>query len=169
MRKLDLKDWAALGELVATVAVVVSLIFVVISVDQNTDALQGVNDNALFERHDNFMRIFVEDASMAAILAKKRRGEEPLSDVEAVRWERYRLSLADIWVMAFLRHERGLLDDGHWEAWDLYFRDLFSNQAEAFTKSEWAKLRYGYDEHFWEHVDAALFGADSKDLQTSER
>ena len=72
MRKLDLKDWAALGELVATIAVIVSLVFVVISVNQNTNALQGLNDNAIFDQHIALMNHIVADPSMAEIYVKKR-------------------------------------------------------------------------------------------------
>ncbi len=156
MRKLDLKDWAALGELIGTIAVVVSLVFVIVSLKQNTDALQGVNDNVLFEQHGDMMNIVISDPSRAAILAKKRNDDQ-LTQVEAIRWERYQNNLLDIWVMAFVRHERGLLDDDHWQAWNVYFTDLFSNQAEQITRERWDELQYGFDPDFWRHVNEALF------------
>ena len=50
MRKLSLSEWAAIGELVGTFAVFVSLLFVVYSINQNTAAIQGSTENILFER-----------------------------------------------------------------------------------------------------------------------
>ena len=169
MRKLDLTEWAALGELVGTVAVVASLVFLVISINQNTAALQGTNDNSLFEQHGELMSHFIADPSMAAILAKKRSGDAPLSAVEAIRWEKYETSLLDIWVMAFTRHQAGLLADDHWQPWNDYFAEIFANGDEKLTRERWVELRYGYEPAFWEHVDAVLFGADSKARGGSER
>ena len=168
MRKLDLTEWAALGELVATAAVVASLVFLVISINQNTAALKGNNDISIFEQHGELMSHFIADPSMAAILAKKRSAATPLSDVEAIRWEKYETSLLDIWVMAYTRHQAGLLADGHWEPWDDYFAEIFANGDEKLTRERWLELRFGYEPAFWEHVDAALFGADSKARQVPE-
>ena len=49
MRKLTLSEWASIGELVGTFAVFVSLVFLVYSVKQNTAAIQGSNENILFD------------------------------------------------------------------------------------------------------------------------
>ena len=149
MRKLDLKDWAALGELVATVAVVVSLIFVVVSVKQNTDALQGVNDNAVFQQHAEVTSLFISDPSFAAILANKRSGTEEFTEVEAIRWERYEMLMLDVWVMAFTRHQAGLIADEHWAPWDEYFTYIFSRGDEKLTPERFYALRFGYEPEFW--------------------
>jgi hypothetical protein len=169
MRKLDLTEWAALGELVATVAVVASLVFLVFSINQNTAALQGNNDNSIFEQHGELMSHFIADPSMAEILNKKRSGDTPLSPVEAIRWEKYETSLLDIWVMAYTRHRAGLLAEEHWEPWNDYFVEVFTYGDEKLSRERWIELQFGYEVPFWEHVDAALFGADSKARQTSQR
>jgi hypothetical protein len=125
MRKLDLSEWASLGELVGTLAVVVSLFFVVHSVNQNTAAIQGSTENLIFERHTELTTNFMLDPSLAAILAKMR-GENPtLSEVEAIRWEKYQLNLLDTWALAYNRYERGLLAPQQWNEWDRYFTELF--------------------------------------------
>ena len=162
MRKLELRDWAVIGELVATLAVVVSLVFVVISVKQNTNALQGLNDNAIFDQHIALVNHIVADPSMAEIYAKKRRGDTPLTEVEAVRWERYQTNMLDIWVMAFTRHETGLLADELWEPWNTYFIELFRTEPERLTREMWDALKFGFEPDFWHHVDRSVFGADSK-------
>jgi hypothetical protein len=48
MKKLSLSEWAAVGELVGTLAVFVSLIFVIYSINQNTAAIQGSTENLIF-------------------------------------------------------------------------------------------------------------------------
>ena len=51
MKKLSLSEWAQVGEVVGMVAVVLSLLMVVYSLNQNTEAIQGETGNLIFERH----------------------------------------------------------------------------------------------------------------------
>ena len=47
MSMLDLSSWAALAEIVATVAVVLSLLLVAYSIKRNTDEMETANSNFL--------------------------------------------------------------------------------------------------------------------------
>ena len=157
MKKLTLTEWAAAGEIVGTVAVVISLLVVAYSIDRNTAATHASNENILFERHAELANQFMLDATLAEILVKRRNGDADLSDVEAVRWEKYELNLLDIWAMAYNRHQRELLAENQWIAWDTYFTHVFSTGGEAISKSRWEDLQFGFDKDFWKHVGAALF------------
>lgn len=157
MKPRNVTEWAAIAELVGTAAVIVSLVFVGYSVRQNTAALQGATENLIFERHTALSMQFMLDPTLAEILVKMR-GEDPhLSDVEALRWEKYQLNLLDIWALAFNRHENELLADSEWTAWDRYFIETFSRQAEAIGEQRWKELAYAYDADFWAHVGVALY------------
>lgn len=161
VRRLTLSEWVAVGELVGTVCVLVSLLFVIYSINQNTAALQGSTENLLFERHTELVNHFMDDPSLAAILVKMR-GENPeLDEIEAVRWEKYQLHLLDIWALAYNRYRRDLLAQEEWDAWNRYFTDLFRHGGERLTKSRWEELRYGYGDRFWTHVNGSLFPGDN--------
>ena len=157
MKKLTLTEWAAAGEIVGTVAVVISLLVVAYSIDRNTAATHASNENILFERHAELANQFMLDPSLAEIMVKRRSGDADLSEVEAVRWEKYELNLLDIWAMAYNRHQRELLAENQWIAWDTYFTHVFSTGGEAISKSRWEDLQFGFDKDFWKHVGAALF------------
>ena len=160
-RRLTLSEWVAVGELVGTVCVLVSLLFVIYSINQNTAALQGSTENLLFERHTDLVNHFMEDPSLAAILVKMR-GENPqLDEIEAVRWEKYQLHLLDIWALAFNRFQRGLLAEDEWQAWDRYFTETFRTGGEKLSRERWEELRYGFGDGFWAHVKMALFPGDT--------
>ena len=161
-RKLSLTEWAALGEVVGTVAIVISLLFVAYNIQQNTDALQGQTENILFERHAELANQLVSDPSMAEILLKMRSSEPNLGDIEAIRWEKYQLNLLDIWALAYTRHQSQLLSEDQWRAWDVYFSDLFASGGEKITKQRWDELENGFDHGFWGHVDQELFDPGSE-------
>ncbi|MDH3692496.1 MAG: hypothetical protein OEU36_23950 [Gammaproteobacteria bacterium] len=49
MRKSDLSRWAAISEIVATFAVVISLLLVAYSTKRNTDEMETANANFLYQ------------------------------------------------------------------------------------------------------------------------
>jgi len=157
MRRLTLTEWAAIGEIIGTAAVVISLVFVMYSLNQNTAAIHGSTENIIFERHTDLANQFMLDPSLAAILVKMRNPKPQLSDVEAVRWEKYQLNLLDIWALAYNRHQRDLLSDSQWIAWNRYFSTVFSEGGEKLTKPRWQELEYGFDAEFWSHVGHSLY------------
>ena len=157
MKRLTLTEWAAVGELIATIAVVISLLFVVVSIRQNTSAVQGSNENLVFEKHLELTNLFVTDESLAAIYAKKRSGDAPLTELEAIRWERYTLNLLDVWALSYHRYREDLLNDVQWTAWDGYFSRIFCCQAEKLSFERWEELQYGFDPGFWGHVRETLY------------
>jgi hypothetical protein len=157
MKKLTLTDWAAAGEIVGTIAVVISLLFVGYSVNRNTDATQASSENILFDRHTDLANHFMTDPTLAALMVKRRQGDTELSEIELIRWEKYELNMLDIWALAHSRFQRELLSEVQWLTWDRYFTHMFSNEAEAISKTRWEELHYGFDTDFWEHVENALF------------
>ena len=157
MRKLTLTEWAAAGEVISTIAVVISLLFVAHSINRNTAATQASSENILFERHTDLANQFMLDPTLAGLLVKKRDGVEEFTGVDAIRWEKYELNMLDIWALAHSRFQRGLLSKEQWLTWDGYFTHLFSNEAEAITRSRWEELQYGFETEFWTHVGTALF------------
>jgi hypothetical protein len=157
MKKLTLSEWASMGEIVGTVAIVVSLVFVVFSLNQNTAAIHGATENILFERHTDLANQFMLDPSLAEILVKMRGAAPQLTEIEAVRWEKYQLNLLDIWALAFNRYQRDLLASEQWTAWNTYFTDLFANGGEKLSKSRWDELEKAFDHEFWTHVAKSLY------------
>ena len=104
MKSRNLSEWAALAEVIASVAVIVSLIF---------------------ERHTDLSMQFMLDPSLAEILVKMRSSKSQLTEIEAVRWGKYQLNLLDVWALAFNRYKADLLAEAEWVAWDGFFADVF--------------------------------------------
>jgi hypothetical protein len=157
MKKLSLSEWASVGELIGTFAVFVSLIFVIYSINQNTAAIQGSTENLIFERNTNLTNNFMLDPSLAEILVKMRGEDSELTEVEAIRWEKYQFNLLDIWALAYNRHQHDLLASEQWVAWDRYFTEIFSTGGEKLSSEQWEKWQFGYADDFWQHVKVSLF------------
>ena len=150
MRNLSLSDWASLAEIVATVAVVISLIFVVISLERNTAVMQASNDNFIYELQFARTRDIVSSSGMASIYVRHRNGEE-LSAEEQERFYWDKMQELSTWELAFNRHRDGLFSTQLWEGWDEYFKVSFTDQ---FSSDSWAEVRAFYAEDFQSHIDA---------------
>jgi hypothetical protein len=151
MQKKSLTDWAAIAEIIAAVAVVVSLLFVAHTVSQNTKAVQVQNDNFLYELQFARAREISANPDLAAIYVKVSKGES-LTEVETTRfiWDKYQELSA--WELAFNRHRDGLYSDENWEAWDNYYQEHF---LEQFLREWWEEARIFYMPEFQQHVDDA--------------
>jgi hypothetical protein len=66
MRKLNLTEWAAVSEIIGTVAIVISLLFVAYSVNQNTAVMQASNDDFIYELQYARTRDIVSSPGMAS-------------------------------------------------------------------------------------------------------
>ena len=142
-----------------TIAVVVSLLFVVLSLNQNTAAIHGSTENIIFEMHAELANQFMLDPTLAEIVVKKRSENPQLTDIEAVRWEKYQLDLLDIWALAFMPYQRDLLAQDQWVAWNDYFTGLFADGGERLSRTRWEELRFACDTTFWHHVGKSLFNS----------
>jgi len=150
MKKLSLPELAAFAEIVGTVAVVVSLLFLAYTIEQNTAVMQSANDNFLYELDDRQQADVALTEDLAIILLKHYNGEE-LSGVDEVRVRRQGIRQLSTWEIAFDRHREGLLSDEKWKSWNRYYS---LNIRNDYPEEWWANLREYYGDEFAAHVDA---------------
>ena len=150
MNAFDLAGWAAIAEIVGTVAVVASLLFVAHSINRNNAVLQAANDNFLYQLQDGRIAETVRNPELASILVKHNNNDQ-LSDVEKQRLIKHQIRKRNLWELAYDRHNEGMLSSDKWDGWNRMFA---TDISEDFPEERWAdvKLRYGND--FARHVDA---------------
>ena len=150
MDKVDIKLVAGIAEIIASIAVVVSLLFVVYSIDQNTEALQATNDNFIYELQSQRLRDVSSDNEFASIIVKFRTGEN-LTQAETLRYRLWMVGELNMWEMAYIRRKNGLLPEAQWRAWNGGWTVTMPNN---FPEEWWLEDRFQYNNEFVEHVDA---------------
>lgn len=151
MTKRSLKDWAAIAEILGNVVVIISLVFVVYSIQQNTQQLRVQNENYMFDLMHDSLDTIVRDPSVADIFVKVAN-DQRLSDAERIRYRAFFYQRINIWEMAYYWHRNGYLDTASWEEWD----DLFSaNVGDIYhlPHEVWLEMRPSYSSEFASHVD----------------
>ena len=154
MKKFSLQQVTSITEIIASVAVLVSLFFVVHSINQNTKAIQSSNDNFLYELENQRLISVTNSPGLTAAIVKNNN-KETLSRNETQMYKVFMYQSFNMWEMAFSRFKNGLLPEDQWVAWDDYWT---ANLPEQYPVEWWKKDRQAYREDFRQHVDAA-YGA----------
>lgn len=152
-RKLTLSNLAQLAEILAGVAVVLSLVYVGVQVRQNTQAIEIA---AAQQSHDAYRQVQVaimEEPMLAAALEKAYSNQQ-LDPTEAFQVDTYVHFIFSNWELAFLNHKKKLLDNEIWESWERYYIWLMSYD---FFKKAWIENPVnGYTHSFTDYVNNAV-------------
>ena len=120
MPKLNLQNWAAIAEIIGTAAIIVSLIFVVHGLNQNTKALQIANLNQIYDRSDSLNSDLVSSPELASLYVKEVFGVAGLTAEEAQFAIVMRRELNQ-WEQFWYWNRDGVIGNDVWEDWDAYY------------------------------------------------
>lgn len=134
--KKTLQEYALIAEIVGAVAVVVSLVYVGLSVQQNTKAIQVANHQALVAM-DLDKNSWLRDSEFAAIYEKARQDMDTLSLAESRQYLTFVADTMNAWEFAFITHNNGAIDETIWNGWDIFYRtEMSTNGFQQFWKDK---------------------------------
>jgi hypothetical protein len=112
-KRLSLSDWASIAEIIGAIAVIFSLLYVGVQVQENTSEVRASNRQALIDRSSDAVLGVAGNPELAQAISKSAAGA-PLAPAELTQYQYFvRGMLYDI-QEAFLLHEEGRLDDEYW-------------------------------------------------------
>ena len=151
MKNRSVKKWAAIAEIAGTVAVIVSLVFVIRSIDQNTKAIEAAEANNIWAAwREVGILPAINNPDFAAVLAKVKDSES-LSAVEQIQWDRYQAGQFDIWAQLFDLYRDGLISQEKWSYWDNgYWRAWQRNEIGQ----TWESSAEVYDPDFQQYINS---------------
>jgi len=133
-----LSDWANLAEIVSGVAIVVTLVFVIVEIRENTEAIRSSNRQSLASRGEQHMLARTESPELAQIVEKATSGQM-LSVAERWIYRGYLGAIVRLTEEAYLQFEEGRLDEAYWlrnaRAFPAYFGNLEARDTFAFWDS----------------------------------
>jgi hypothetical protein len=122
LKKFSLKNWAQISEIIAAVAVIVSLVFVVLSINRNTTALEAQNTNDLYDSLREIEVAVMADPELAEIVSKVEKGAfDSLDENEVFRYTVFITQHLSIWEQVHARVEDGTVSKEAYEGWAEYF------------------------------------------------
>jgi len=121
---MSLSDLAALGSFISGVAVVVTLVFLLLQMRQNTQAVRAAASQAHAANFQQLLNPMIEDGNVARLFRIGMGGVETLTDDERTRFLLVCSGIFRFYEAARLQWRHGQLDDGHWCSVDNQLREI---------------------------------------------
>lgn len=151
-----LQEYALAAEIVGAVAVVISLIYVGVSVNQNTNAVMVANHQALVAL-DQATTDWFKDPGFAEVYLISLDDVSKLSPVQQAQFTSYLADKFNAWEFAFLTHESGMMEDNIWQGWDGHYQTLLHQPGGRWF---WGEGREGFSPAFRAYLDSILVKAE---------
>ena len=114
---MSIADLGSLGEFVGSIAVVVTLIFLVFQVRQNTSALQTQISQSYLDRWMESLDQIINNDTLAEVFARGPESLQELTSVEATVVTAYYHTLIRQTDFMHYQYRNGKLDQELWEQW----------------------------------------------------
>ena len=141
---MSIQDLGAIGEVVGSIGVILTLIYLAVQIRQNTAAMEESQRlskvDAMFRRNDQMEKTMVQGAlseNMSRLVVEARvNGVDSFSEVE--KWQLYQWELARVFraEAQYFQWENGYLDDDYFEH---QFKQLIQSAAPI-----WEQLGLDY-------------------------
>lgn len=146
---LKLKDFGDIGNVIAAIGVIISLLVVAWEIRGNTNALQADARLQMVELNRQSLDWY-RDPNLVDIL---NRGASDLGALDAIESQQFRASAIgtfDMWEQGYFLHRDGLISDDVWNSWNRGMTDLTSSMGH---QAIWGQMRNYFSQEFRTFVD----------------
>ncbi len=153
METLTLENIYFIGQTIAAVAIVVSLIYVGLQVRQNTTATQTASAQAYVSSDNEIVGLINASPKLADVLHQGANGLSALKGGDLIRFMAF-LDVLFISYQSFhLQWKRGTLDEALWNIYKHAIIDLLQQKGQ---QDWWAKRRHWFSPEFLDYVEQAM-------------
>lgn len=149
MKKLQ--QWSLVAEIVAAVAVVLSIAHLTLEVQRNTSAVQSQTSQGLLEMANAANMQLVANAEMAEIFVRANNDLGGLSASGRLRYRRMINSEIGIWEHAYYSHANGTMDDRLWKGYDVSYRATYCIES---ARQVWHEIETFFGDEFRSYVNS---------------
>ena len=148
---MSLEDLGNIGEFVAAVAVVVSLIYLAVQIRQNTSSLRTSTFQSAASRASDFTRAVAEQKELTHIFRTGLGAPEQLEDDDdRLRFVMLLTTVFRHYEDLLFQYRAGNLSSESWDAWRYGLRSYFSNPG---FPPFWDLRRLSFTESFRQFVE----------------
>ncbi len=150
MNSEKLSNWSSIAEIVSGVAVIISLVFIILELNRNTEAVESATLQAAMDASNEFLLLIVENPELAQLVEKARTSYSSLTAEEIPT---YTFLMRNQWVRFqtnYSQWTRGVMDDEDWFFYEKIFCDV--TRDEGIVQS-WSLHRDFLRADFSEYVE----------------
>jgi hypothetical protein len=154
MKNLSLKEYAAVAEIIGTVGIIVSLLFVAHSINLNSALVKSAHSTLMYELNTTAVAEQIQDGNYAIYSAKRSYGLEFQDENEAKTFYNL-LRFLTHWELLIARHSDGLVSDDEYSEWGVYYSQMIVRDMDV---EWWNATKMEWDQSLVDVVDAAFAG-----------
>ena len=151
---MKLQNWAQIAEISSGVAIVISLVMLVVEVQQNTSAVQASTYDRLLSDHTQWrMNLATDTDAMEAYLLRMEQAIPSPEELRDSRGRQVWISGIMLWERAYFAREYGTLGDSEWQRYE-------SNMCESDVQYAIQDLEFFVSAEFWRFLSACRSDAE---------
>lgn len=147
---MSLEDIYFLSQIVAAVALVVSLIFVGVQIRHNTMSTQTARHQSIVQAIADWSREVAMNTEISALLGRGSTHFEQLEPVQRLQFSLLHVALFRNYENIFYQHTQQAIDDHVWEGWSYRMRATFALPG---VRAWWEPQRDSYSESFRDFLE----------------
>jgi len=149
--KEKLQEYALIAEIVSTLAIISSLIFVGLQIRQNSDTVKAQTRNAIAEIARDNVKATMDPRLIEAFL--KMSNGVKLTPEEAFLIRLHNNLIFRTAENVYYQYNIGTFSEDEFDGYRNYFHEYFSNKI---TLENWEETKSGYSPRFREEMDALI-------------
>ena len=146
-----------LGQIVAATSVVVSFIFLVRRISQNTAMMRMGSASDRLQREFDIALPMIQSREIAELWIKADQEFDDLDEVDQQRMMVYERRAIALWHHVFVLRERKLFADAEWHEAKWMIRHFGHRQA---NRAAWSVIKEAFEQPFQDFVDEQIQLAD---------
>jgi hypothetical protein len=149
--RLGLKDAGDIGNVVAALGVIFSLLVVAWEIRGNTYAIQAEARLQMVELNQQNLQWSI-DPAFADLDYRAEQGFAALDTVEVRQFVAHAVGVFDMWEQGYFLNRDGLMSDDAWDGWN---QGLINQTSTKAYRETWAVMKQFYSVGFQSFVDTA--------------
>ena len=153
MKKIDWTKWASIAEIISSVAILVTLLYLAIQTQQNTDAINSQSRQSLAESAVVEQTVWLQYPQLSSLIVDN---SIEMTFEQKVQLDSLMLMSLTRREFAFRQYQAGVLDEGVWQQETEVIGLLLGTER---TRSWWSTIgKNGFEEEFAKFCDSIIQG-----------
>lgn len=147
---MTIQDLGSIGELVAAIATVATLVYLAVQIRSNTIAVRSAAAQTVHEAFATWYQMLATDAALAQLVADGLRDYASLSETNKARFVATFMAFLSYSQDAFIKWREGSLSADLWLGWELVMMNLVNSPG---GREFWGERGYLFGDEFRNHVE----------------
>ncbi len=153
---MTIQDLGSIGELVGGLAVLLSLVYLALQINQNTRSVRSAMSASVSESLSRVTEMLSSQPELARAWYQGRVQYDSLNDEERYRMKMFANTYLRRLENAFYQQERGFVDPDHWQTTERHMVTFMSHPA---AQQCWSERKSLFSDRFVEFVERRISGA----------